>query len=64
MADRSAKGLAQSAGVMVNYRYALDAIEANHEAYEKHRKINASSAVSGLLGAAAKKMRDNQAWAT
>jgi malonyl-CoA decarboxylase len=32
-ADRSAKGLAQSAGLMVNYRYKLDEIDANHEAY-------------------------------
>jgi len=32
-ADRSAKGLAESAGLMVNYLYDLDRIEENHEAY-------------------------------
>lgn len=32
-ADLSAKGMAQSGGLMVNYRYDLVTIEANHEAY-------------------------------
>ena len=33
MADTSAKGIAQSAGLMVNYLYRLNDIEANHEKY-------------------------------
>ena len=32
-ADPSAKGLAESLGVMVNYLYDLDAVEANHERF-------------------------------
>ena len=49
LADRSAKGMAQSAGLMVNYRYDLSEIEANHEAYTGEGRITASSAVRGLL---------------
>ncbi len=48
LADTSAKGLAQSHGVMVNYRYDLDDIERNHEAYAESRTIVASSAVRRL----------------
>lgn len=33
LGDTSPKGLRQSAGIMVNYRYVLDEIETNHEAY-------------------------------
>ena len=39
MADRSDKGLAQSFGAMVNYRYALADIERNHEAYANEARI-------------------------
>jgi malonyl-CoA decarboxylase len=49
LADRSAKGLAQSYGMMVNYRYRQAEIEANHEAYTGEGKVAASSAVRGLL---------------
>ena len=49
MADRSAKGLSQSAGLMVNYRYKLDEIDANHEAYTGEGRIAAAPAVRGLL---------------
>ena len=35
MGDVSEKGIDQAAGLMVNYRYRLDRIEANHEAYAK-----------------------------
>jgi malonyl-CoA decarboxylase len=48
-ADTSKKGLRQSVGLMVNYQYRLDDIEANHEAYEGEGKVLASSAVAGLL---------------
>lgn len=47
--DVSANGLRQSCGLMVNYLYNLDAIEANHEAYANHRNVTASAAVQGLL---------------
>jgi malonyl-CoA decarboxylase len=49
LGDTSAKGLRQSAGIMVNYRYALSEIEANHEAYIRENKIALSNEVRGLL---------------
>jgi malonyl-CoA decarboxylase len=49
LADRSPNGLRQSAGIMVNYRYRLDRIEANHEAYTGQGKVATSSAIAGLL---------------
>ncbi len=48
MGDTSANGLAQSAGLMVNYRYRLDRIEENHEAYVASREVKASKAVRSL----------------
>jgi len=47
-ADLSPKGLAQSAGIMVNYRYDPDRIVANHEAYVGEGKIAMSSRVRAL----------------
>lgn len=47
--DLSEKGLAQSAGLMVNYKYAPDEIIANHEAYVGDGKINVSGKVRSLL---------------
>ena len=38
-ADRSAKGMAQSYGVMVNYRYDPDQVVANHEAFVQEGRI-------------------------
>jgi malonyl-CoA decarboxylase len=52
LGDRSPKGLQQSAGIMVNYRYRLGDIEANHEAYRDEGRVAASSAVRGLGRAA------------
>ncbi len=49
LADKSAKGLKQSVGVMVNYLYDLADIEANHEAYSGEGTIAASGAVKGLI---------------
>jgi malonyl-CoA decarboxylase len=48
LGDLSAKGLTQSAGIMVNYLYRLDHIEANHEAYRGEGMVAASSAVRNL----------------
>jgi malonyl-CoA decarboxylase len=47
-ADPSARGQRQSFGIMVNYLYVLDEIEANHEAYASERTVAASAAVSRL----------------
>jgi len=45
----SAKGMRESAGIMVNYVYRLDDIEENHEAYANNGEVVASSAVKKLL---------------
>ncbi|MEM9783001.1 MAG: malonyl-CoA decarboxylase [Pseudomonadota bacterium] len=47
-ADASPRGQAESHGVMVNYLYALDDIERNHEAYAARFEIAQSSAVRRL----------------
>ena len=39
LADTSAKGIKQSAGLMVNYQYILDEIESNHTTYILHGTI-------------------------
>ncbi|MBC7578893.1 MAG: malonyl-CoA decarboxylase [Tardiphaga sp.] len=49
LGDISAKGLRESAGLMVNYLYRLDDIEKNHEAYADHYEIAASPAVKKQL---------------
>ena len=46
-ADHSRKGLQQSAGLMVNYLYELDKVEAQHEAFSKGQ-IATSRSVSAL----------------
>jgi malonyl-CoA decarboxylase len=47
--DRSEKGLAQSAGIMVNYLYDSRKIEENHEAYKGLGEVAVSSSVRNLL---------------
>lgn len=49
MADRSTKGLSQSYGLMVNYRYDLDRLEKNHEAYTLSGAIPVSDDVGRLI---------------
>lgn len=49
LADVSAQGLSQSAGMMVNYLYNLSKIEANHERYTGDGRVSASTAVNRLL---------------
>ncbi len=49
LGDRSEKGLAQSYGLMVNYRYRQSDIETNHEAYTGARRVAASTAVRSLV---------------
>jgi len=48
LGDRSDKGMQQSHGLMVNYLYALDRIEENHEAYAERGHVAASAAVRKL----------------
>jgi len=45
LGDRSAKGLAESCGLMVNYQYRTEDIEHNHEMFAAHGTIAASDAV-------------------
>lgn len=50
LGDTSAKGMKESAGLMVNYLYRLDDIEANHEAFASGGPIAASNQVRKLAG--------------
>ncbi len=50
LADTSAKGLQQSAGLMVNYLYRLSEIERNHEAYSGEGDVTAAPALTRLAG--------------
>lgn len=52
LGDVSAKGLRQSIGLMVNYRYDLDEIDTNHEAYANERALAVSPAVLRLMSRA------------
>lgn len=47
-ADPSPRGLAQSCGVMVNYRYDLKTVETNHELFAHKREIVTTRAVRSL----------------
>ncbi len=49
LADTSPQGIAQSAGLMVNYRYKLEDIEKNHEAYARRGKVTMWPGVRKLL---------------
>ncbi len=49
LADTSRRGIDQSAGLMVNYRYKLDDIEKNHEAYSGNGKVVTATTVRRLL---------------
>jgi malonyl-CoA decarboxylase len=48
LGDISAKGMTQSAGLMVNYLYRLPEIDTNHEAYTAAGKIPAAAAIRAL----------------
>lgn len=50
LADRSARGLRESCGMMVNYLYRFDQIDENHEAYVTEGKIAAAPAIKNLAG--------------
>jgi malonyl-CoA decarboxylase len=49
LADTSAKGMRESAGMMVNYLYRLDQIDENQAAYTADGRIIASPAVTALV---------------
>ncbi len=52
--DLSEKGLQQSHGLMVNYLYALDEIESNHETFAEKGTVVAAPAIRKLVRATAK----------
>jgi malonyl-CoA decarboxylase len=56
LGDTSERALAQSHGLMVNYRYDLDYIERNHEAYAQQRAVVAASSVTRLLRSPAREI--------
>ena len=58
LGDTSAKGLRESAGLMVNYLYRLDDIEKNHEAFANQGEVAASSAVKKMLKPTGRRMLD------
>ena len=49
LADTSANGLTQSAGLMVNYLYDLEAMDANHEAYLREGRITLGPEARALV---------------
>ena len=49
LGDVSANGMRQSHGLMVNYLYDLDRIEANHEAFAERTIVAASDSVTRAL---------------
>jgi malonyl-CoA decarboxylase len=51
LGDSSPKGLAESAGFMVNYLYDLSRIERNHEIFAQTGRVLASRDVRRLLTA-------------
>jgi malonyl-CoA decarboxylase len=49
LADRSPKAMRHAHGLMVNYLYKLDDIEANHEAFADKNEVVATSAIRRLV---------------
>jgi malonyl-CoA decarboxylase len=56
-ADLSENGLRNAWGVMVNYLYDGDEIEANHQAYATDHRIAASAGVKALVGKSGRETR-------
>ena len=52
LGDPSPKGLAESLGMLVNYRYDGASIERNHESYRHNGEVAVSAAVKSLLPSA------------
>ncbi len=57
LGDRSDKGLAQSAGITVNYLYHLRHIESNHESYVKEGRVTASRVIQSSRQRATDKLK-------
>ncbi|CAG7825812.1 unnamed protein product [Allacma fusca] len=49
LADLSPKGLSQSCGIMVNYRYFIEECDTNSQQYVADQHINTSESVQNLL---------------
>ena len=49
LADTSNRGLRQSYGMMVSYRYELDEVDANHEQFQRGGRIAAARRVQRLV---------------
>lgn len=58
-ADTSDKGLKQSLGVMVNYRYVLSSVTENHERYSQNAFVKADKALHKLAGSAKETKGEN-----
>jgi malonyl-CoA decarboxylase len=54
LANTAPRGFKESYGLMVNYLYDLDRIEANHEAFVRHGTVAHSDAVAALVAQGAK----------
>lgn len=63
LGDTSAKGMAQSCGIMVNYRYRLRDIEKNHEAYMGQQRLAASSDILDWYKQSQLPLQNRKAWA-
>ena len=59
LGDRSAKGLAESAGMLVNYLYDARTVAHNHEAYVNEHAIVCAPAVEALIGRRARVARQS-----
>ena len=60
LADTSAKGMREAAGMMANYLYRLDKIDENQIAYANEGRIAASSSVTGLVAPPRRSAQGNQ----
>lgn len=61
LGDTSAKAMQQSHGLMVNYLYALDDIESNHEAFAEKGTVAAASNIRKMLRAKPPALNTNSA---
>lgn len=59
-ADKSRKGLQQSASIMVNYRYELSEIEARHQSYVSQATVHVGKPVRALLDHSSRSSRKQQ----
>jgi malonyl-CoA decarboxylase len=51
LGNTAPRGMRESYGLMVNYLYDLDTIEANHEAFVRNGTVARSAQVEALLAA-------------